>query len=238
MRLLLTALTCPKGEVETNLARHLGLLEQGREAGCDLVLLPEMSLTGYRPAAAIPVDHPAVRALVAATAGAPDLCFGLAESGEAGGAPFITQLLARDGGIASVHRKAGVATDEEAHFRRGLGSRPVTLAGVSTSLAVCAEIGTDPPYAQALILGPAAPGLYGARRRTDEDWRRGYDWWRGSVTTDAARLLGPNSWLAVSTQAGATDDEDFPGWAALIGPGGRVVADLPDWREGQLVVEL
>jgi predicted amidohydrolase len=243
MRLLLTALTCPKGEIGTNLARHLELVEEGRDAGCDLVLLPEMSLTGYRPSAAVSLDHPAVDSLVQATAGGPSLCFGLVETDGAGataGRPFITQLLASDGDVVAVHRKAGLGTDEEAHFSRGRASEPVAVAGVSASLAVCAEIGTDPPYGQTstLVLGPAAPGLYGPRRRTDEDWRRGYDWWRGSVTADAARLLGPNRWLAVSTQAGATDDEDFPGWAALLGPGGRVLAELPDWRPGTLVVEV
>jgi predicted amidohydrolase len=44
--------------------------------------------------------------------------------------------------------------------------------------------------------------------------------------------------LVVSTQAGATDDEDFPGWAAVLEPGGKVAAELPDWREGTLIVEV
>ena len=44
--------------------------------------------------------------------------------------------------------------------------------------------------------------------------------------------------LAVSTQAGATEDEDFPGWAALVGPGGVVRADLPDWQEGTVIVDV
>jgi len=55
---------------------------------------------------------------------------------------------------------------------------------------------------------------------------------------DAARLLRTGQVLALSTQAGATDDEDFPGWAALVGPGGDVVTALPDWRQGHLVVPL
>jgi 8-oxo-dGTP pyrophosphatase MutT (NUDIX family) len=42
----------------------------------------------------------------------------------------------------------------------------------------------------------------------------------------------------MATQAGATVDEDFPGIAALIAPTGEVVARLPDWRAGTLVVDL
>jgi predicted amidohydrolase len=45
-------------------------------------------------------------------------------------------------------------------------------------------------------------------------------------------------WIALSTQAGATADEDFPGLAALIDPTGTVVAALPDWHEGTLLVDV
>lgn len=116
----------------------------------------------------------------------------------------------------------------------------MSIAGVACSLAVCSEIGTAPPYQcdSTPVLGPAAPGLYGARRAMAADWQRGFDWWRGSVIDDARQLLGPDSWLAVPTQAGATDDEDFPGWAALIGPGGHVVDELLDWRAGTVTVDL
>jgi hypothetical protein len=89
-----------------------------------------------------------------------------------------------------------------------------------------------------VVLAPSAPGLYGPRRSTDDDWGRGLSGWRGLVVRDAARLLRAGPVLALSTQAGATDDEDFPGWAALVGPGGDVVSALPDWRQGHLVVRL
>lgn len=43
--------------------------------------------------------------------------------------------------------------------------------------------------------------------------------------------------VAMATQAGSTEDEDFPGLAALVSPAGEV-ARLPDWRPGCLVVEV
>jgi len=238
---MLTALRCAKGEVATNLRSHLDLLHRGKAAGCDLVLLPEMSLTGYQASAAITLDHPAVAELVAGTTGSTALSFGLVESPGEGvddPRPCITQVVAVDGAIITVHRKAGLPDDELADFQRGQGSGPMRLGSTSTTLAVCAEIGTRPPYNQgaSLVLGPAAPGLYGPRRVTEADWRRGYDWWRGSVLGDAARLLPAGSFLAVSTQAGATVDEDVPGWAALVDSDGHVVAELSDHREGTLVV--
>jgi predicted amidohydrolase len=44
--------------------------------------------------------------------------------------------------------------------------------------------------------------------------------------------------VALATQAGSAVDEDFPGIAALIAPTGEIVARLPDWRAGTLVVDL
>ena len=45
-------------------------------------------------------------------------------------------------------------------------------------------------------------------------------------------------WIALAGQAGSTEDEDFPGLAALVGPDGSVTARLPDWREGMLTVDI
>lgn len=237
VRLLLTALRCAKGDPAGNLVRHRDLVERGAAADCELVLFPEMSLTGSGPDSAVPLEHPSVRDLVGASAGGPAICFGLAEA-LAGDRPWITQVVAAGGRIVQLHRKAGVAPDEQDHYRAGAGSGAFALAGTSMSLAVCAEIGLDASYrtGSSLVLGPAAPGLYG-RRKTPDDWRRGFDWWRGSVLDDAARWLRPGSVLAVSTQAGATEDEDFPGWCALVAPRGHVLDELPDWGEGSLVIE-
>ena len=83
----------------------------------------------------------------------------------------------------------------------------------------------------------AAPGLYG-RRTDDQGWRDGHAWWLSCGLGDAvghARRLGLP--VAMTTQAGSTEDEDFPGLAALVAPTGEV-ARLSDWRPGSLVVDL
>jgi predicted amidohydrolase len=240
MRILLTAVHCPKGDTGLNLATHLDLLGKGGAQRCDLVLLPEMSLTGYRAAAAITLTHPAVTELAAATAVGPAICFGLVEQAPGSGAPYITQVLAADGTMQVVHRKNHLGEGEPGMFQPGPRAGSFTIAGTSCALAVCAEIGTAAAFETGsdVVLGPAAPGLYGPRRMEPGDWQGGFDWWRGSVREDATRLLRPGQYLAVSTQQGATDDEDFPGWAGLVGPGGQVLAELPDWQEGTLTVQV
>jgi hypothetical protein len=117
------------------------------------------------------------------------------------------------------------------------------LGAARFGVALCAEGEVDFPWTEAVAGGSAvvffcaAPGLDG--RRTDErGWREGHAWWVASGLGDAVRharrLAVP---VAVATQAGSTEDEDFPGLAALVSRAGEV-ARLPDWRPGSLVVEV
>ena len=71
MRLLLAAITCEKGDLAGNLARHVEVLRGASEGGCDLAVFPEMSLTGSvdqirRPEHAVALDDPAIAELAAA----------------------------------------------------------------------------------------------------------------------------------------------------------------------------
>jgi predicted amidohydrolase len=246
MRALLAAIRCEKGAVGTNLARHLEILDQAAASGCDLAVFPEMSLTGsvdpaVHPGRLIALDNPAVAALAAACTGRA-ACFGIAERGP-GDAAYITQIFAAEGRVAGVQRKRLLGDGEES-FTPRTENAVFDHAGTRLGIAICAEAGFDDPFDSAkadgarLVLFPAAPGLHG--RRTDEaSWRAGFSWWHGSSLGDArrhARRLG--LWIALPGQAGVTEDEDFPGFAALVGPDGEVTAQLPDWREATLIVDV
>ena len=47
MSLALAQITTKLGDVESNLAKHLDLIRQAKKAKADLVVFPELSLTGY-----------------------------------------------------------------------------------------------------------------------------------------------------------------------------------------------
>jgi NAD+ synthase (glutamine-hydrolysing) len=248
VRVLLAAVRCEKEDVEGNLASHIRLLDVAASAGCDIALFPEMSLTGSVDPAVHPrrlagLDHPAVAALAGASGGTGvGVCFGIAERWPAGDS-FITQVFAANGRVVGVQRKRHLGEGEEP-FTAATESHVFAHAGTRFGVAICAEAGFDAPFDAAaadgarLVLFPAAPGLYG--RRSDEaSWRSGLSWWEGCALGDArrhARRLG--LWIALAGQAGSTEDEDFPGLAALVRPDGSVAARLPDWREGTLTVDI
>jgi NAD+ synthase (glutamine-hydrolysing) len=250
VRVLLAAVECAKGGLEGNLGRHLAVVGDGVAAGCEVVVFPEMSLTGSvdptrRPERLVGLDHPVVERLVAAADGV-GVLFGIAEEG-----PYITQVYAADGRVVAVQRKRHLG-DDEIGFRAAAVSETVVFeaggggggAGARCGVVICAEAGVGRTWDACAAAGAevlfmcAAPGLYG--RRTDAaSWRRGFEWWEGCGLGDArrhARRLG--RWVALATQAGSTEDEDFPGIAALVSPQGEVVDRLPDWRAGTLVVDV
>src|SRR4051812_28072907 len=108
LRIGLAQMFCEKGDWAGNLARAAGYMARARAAGCAVIVLPEMGLSGYNdptrfPASTQPLDSAWVRQFVALTAE-----YGLAASGgfieaNPAGKPFITQVLAQDGQIVGVY---------------------------------------------------------------------------------------------------------------------------------------
>jgi predicted amidohydrolase len=248
VRCLLAAINCEKGDVAGNLAAHLEIAATAAAAGCELALLPEMSLTGSADPATAPgflisLDHPAVTKLASVTArNRLGVCFGIAERAPSG-EPSITQVFAAAGRVAGVQRKRQLGEGEDA-YTPSAESAVFEHHGIRFAIAICAEAGFSAPFDHAaaagarLVLFPAAPGLYG--RRTDTaSWWQGFAWWESCSLGDARRhatRLG--LWIALASQAGSTADEDFPGLAALVSPDGAVTARLPDWQPGLLTVDI
>jgi predicted amidohydrolase len=246
MRILLAAAEAQKGDLAGNLTRHLAVLDQARAQGCQVAVFPEFSLTGSvdprrHPGRALALDGEPVRALLEETfRSGVAAVFGIAE--RTGGAFHITQVYGHGGRLGGAYRKRHLGEGEDG-YTSGNAPGVFQLGAVRFGVTLCAEGQVDFPWTDAAAGGAAvvfycsAPGLYG--RRTDErGWRDGHAWWLSSGLGDAARharRLGVP--VAMATQAGSTEDEDFPGLAALVSPAGEV-ARLPDWRPGCLVVEV
>lgn len=247
MRVLLAAITCEKGDLEGNLVRHLEVLHEAADAGCDLAVFPEMSLTGSvdqieHPEHAIATDDAAIRHLAAAAGGmGVDAVVGIGE--RAGRDLYISQLHLREGELAGVQRKRNLG-DGEAGFATSEHTERFVCSDVPFGMVICAEslVGStwdaSTSAGERLVAFCSAPGL-DERCTNEEIWQSGFDWWCTAGLADAQReaeRLG--IWVAMATQAGSTVDEDFPGIAALIDPGGDIVDRLPDWRPGTLVVDV
>lgn len=249
MKAMLASINCQKTEIRKNLEIHEQLIVKAAELNCDIVVFPEMSLTGYLDPAIhsefeLTLDSLQVKRLVELTEShSIDALFGIVERNPNGG-PFISQVHAGNGTVIGTYRKRNLAHNESL-FSPGAEPYVGELDGDSFGVTVCADYSVPTEFVAAsdagasIVFHPSAPGLYGPRKTDDASWQSGFDWWRTScVENHAQRAKELGIYIAVCTQAGSTFDEDFPGWAGLFGPDGEIVNELPDWRAGTLIIEI
>lgn len=249
MRILLASVNCQKADIRTNLETHERVIREAADAQCDIAVFPEMSLTGYldpetHSESLLNLNSGQLTDLIAyGEQASVDLLFGIVERGEDSKA-YITQVHASAGTIMGSYRKRHLA-DNEGAFTAGSDSYIGRSAGETFGVAVCADYEVSDEFVAAsssgatVVFHASAPGLYGDRKIDDKGWQRGFDWWRNStVDRHSRRAKELGVYIAMCTQAGPTVDEDFPGWAALFGPDGEIISELPDWKPGTLVVEI
>src|SRR6476469_7877972 len=133
MKIGLAQMRSEKGAWADNLARVEGYMRQAKEAGCDIVVFPEMSLSGYNdpavyPESVQPLDSEWVRVFVRMTGQVGIVASaGFIETNPSGGKPFITQMLAQNGEIVGSYRKRHVVDEEAEWFSPGEDAPVFTL---------------------------------------------------------------------------------------------------------------
>lgn len=136
------------GDVDANIDRHLDWIDKGRAAGLDLLVMPELSLTGhYGPEnllnAAISRRDPRLRRLAEA-AGPMAVTLGFIEEGPA--AQFYNSAaILREGDLLHLHRKVNLPNygklEEGKHYATGRFVETCPLADRWTAgLLICADI--------------------------------------------------------------------------------------------------
>jgi predicted amidohydrolase len=164
---------CAAGLTDDNIARHLGMIDDARTLGVDVLVFPELSLTGYAIAPDVLGLARAARgpelALLAAAAGPMTVAVGFIEEGPAVQF-YAAHALLRRGEVLHVHRKLNLAgygrLEEPKHFGRGESISTVRVADHwSAAVLICADLWNPAlPWLAALqgatlMLVPAASSL-------------------------------------------------------------------------------
>jgi predicted amidohydrolase len=148
MRIAAAQIATTLGDVAANLRQHREWIERARAASADVLLFPELSLTGYSlhertGDVALSRGSASIHALAKA-AGEMAVTFGFAESVEAGRF-FNTAVTVRGGGVLSVHRKINLPgygrLEEDRWFAAGGLVGTFALApGWTASTLICADL--------------------------------------------------------------------------------------------------
>lgn len=218
------------GDIAANLHKHLDLIDASRSAGVDVLVFPEMSLTGHSAGPdtlrlALPRSDPAV-AEIARASGPMSTIFGLIE--EAPAARFYNAAIAvRDGALVAVHRKINLATygllDDGKYF--GAGDRVGTLDISSewrASIMICADLWNPALVHVAAMQGVTlllAP-ISSAVEAVGEDFNNPAGW-DVNVRFYAMTYGLP---VAMANRVGREGELTFWGGSRIVDPFGRTLA--------------
>ena len=233
------------GDLEANLDHHLEWIERARAERVDLLLFPELSLTGYRllhltPRVSIqPASSPLVARLRAA---APEMSVvvGCVEEDERGFL-FNSALLLQGGEIAHTHRKLYLPTygifQEGRFFGEGNRLRLSRLDGNPFGILICEDFWHSDPAeklaragAKLLCVISASPGRIGPEPMppSQEAWES---------LTRASALLN-TCWVVYCGRVGWEEGTFYTGGSHVVRPGGEVMTRAPYFDEDLLVVDL
>ena len=232
------------GDLQHNLQIHLQQVSKAREAGVELLLFPELSLTGYSLGALVPEvamarNAPMVMALAEA-AGDMTVVFGMVEEGPA--AQFYNaSVVVRRGRVLHLHRKLNLPTygqlEEGKLFAQGQHVDTVVLQAPWTAgLLICADLWNPALVHLAmqqnatLLLAPVNSAL----DAVSEEFSNPAGWdlaVRFYAMTYGVPVLMANR---VGTEGGTR----FWGGSRIVGPKGDVLAQCPDDSSCLLTAEL
>ncbi|GJF27999.1 carbon-nitrogen hydrolase [Kitasatospora sp. NE20-6] len=228
-------------DVAANTATAAALVRRAAAEGARLLLLSELFLTGYEPAAiaadpdtlTVAPGDPRLAPLAAACAETGTAVVVGAPVRDAGtGALHIAALvLDGTGRLAAVYRKEFATPNERAAgFSRGAGGSTVELDGWRLGLGVCWDSGF-PEHARAAALDGAHAYLVGALFGTGPGAHQ-------RRTVFPARALDNTLYVLLANHVGAAGPYTGCGGSAVWGPDGYLLAEAAEDAPGLLTVTL
>jgi predicted amidohydrolase len=235
------------GDVELNLEKHLAFVEQARRDKVDLLIFPELSLTGYAlqdltpQVARRPDDDDPVFARLLKASKDLDLVVGFVEA-ERRHRFYIAAAYLAGGRVVHVHRKVYLPTyglfDEGRFFAWGDSVRAFDTRFGRFGLLICEDFWhASPPYllwldgAELLMLVSASPG-----RGLASGERLESALWVERINQAYASLF--TTFVAHTNRVGFEDGLNFWGGATLHDPDGKLLARGPDHEEALTLAEV
>jgi len=247
LNLALAQISTHLGDVSANLAKHLELIRQAKAQGADLLLFPELSLTGYvlqdlvasvahRPTAEDPVFRPLLEASRDL-----DLVVGFVDEDHRHRF-YIASAYLSEGRVLHVHHKVYLPTyglfDEGRFFAWGDSVRAFDTRFGRMGMLICEDFWhASPPYllwldgADIFLFSSASPGRGLNDREKLESAR-----WVERVNKAYASMF--TSFVAHANRVGFEDGLNFWGGATVFDPDGEELVHGPYFEEALTFAEL
>jgi NAD+ synthase (glutamine-hydrolysing) len=235
------------GGLQANLEEHITRVEEARQAGADLIVFPELSLTGYAlqdiaPTVAVSAStsDPVFKHLLEASQGV-DMVVGFVDEDHRHRF-YISSAYLSKGEVVHVHHKVYLPTyglfDEGRFFARGECIRAFDTRFGRMGLLICEDFWhASPPYllwldgAEVLLLTSASPG-----RGLSEEPQLESARWVEHINQAYASLF--TNFVIHANRVGYEDGLNFWGGSTVFDPNGELLVKGPYHQEGLILAEL
>lgn len=245
-RLAIAQISPRLGDVEANLAIHERFVAEARERGAEIVVFPELSLTGYFlkdmvSTVALRADAPELGRLRKMSEGI-GLVVGLVEESE-DFRFYNASVYFENGGIRHVHRKVYLPTyglfDEARYLARGDRIRCFASPLGRAALLICEDLWhPSTVYIAALdgavaVLCPSSSPLRGIREGADHDDNAAY--WE-LLNSMYAQTFGLH--VIYANRVGFEDGVGFWGGSEIVAPSGERLVKARYYEEDLVVADV
>ena len=238
MRVALAQLNPTVGDIEGNAALVIAAAADADSSGAELVVFPELVLTGYPPEDLVLKDHfvrDARKVLdeVATAVKVPCLVGFVDEDDQ--GRIYNAAALCRGGAVEAVYRKRHLPNygvfDERRYFTPGTQALSFDLGGVTVAVTICEDVWVPGPVADAaergaqVVVNLSASPFHAGKGESRERMLM-------------ARASDNGVWLAYANLVGGQDELVFDGRSVAISPAGAVVARAGSFAPELLVADI
>ena len=253
MKIALAQINTTVGDLAGNEARILDTYRRAVAAGASLVVFPELSTTGYPPRDLLlrpwfVAHNLAVLDRLAAATGPAGLVAGFVGCNEKRpGRPLTNSVaLLHQGRIVATRAKTLLPTydvfDEDRYFEPAADNQPVEFMGMRLGLTICEDLWNDEDYwdDRRYRRNPAAElvqaGATILLNSSASPWHLGKTRARRDMLSQlAAKTHCP---VVYCNLVGGNDELVFDGTSMVLDPHGRLLAELPRFKEDLLVLDL
>jgi len=237
LRIALGQVDCFVGDVAGNAQRVIDTAERARGLGADVLLMPELALSGYPPEDLL--FHRGFRHRIAeslerlrATLAGIDVIVGYPEYVD--DSLYNSAIVLRDGRVKANHRKQLLPNyqvfDEKRYFHMGAGPTCFDVAGTRAGLLICEDVWAPGPMAQAREAGAQLALVINASPFEQRKQAR-----REAVLRERALELGMP--IAYVNQVGGQDELVFDGRSMAIGADGALAHRSMPFAESLTLIE-
>lgn len=247
LKIALAQINTSLGDPQANLEKHLAYARRAGDSGVDLLIFPELSLTGYalqdlasavahKPQASDPIFQPLLE-----TSKNLDLVVGFVDE-DSRHRFYIAAAYLSGGELVHIHHKVYLPTyglfDESRFFAWGDAIKAFDTRFGRLGIAICEDFWhASPPYllwldgADLLIFTSASPG-----RGISDDHRLESARWVEHINRAYASLF--TTFVAHANRVGYEDGLNFWGGSTVFDPNGKLLVQGPYFEESLVQTEI